>query len=105
MLDWLVSRASNAAFFLVGLDRLSRPLQRAEAILEEYGLADSAGELVRNLSHGDQRRVEIAACMALDPKLQMLDAPPQGMSPAVHVSRAGESHIVSGDRLSPCRKR
>jgi branched-chain amino acid transport system ATP-binding protein len=57
-------------------------LQRAEAILEEYGLADSAGELVRNLSHGDQRRVEIAVCMALDPKLLMLDEPTQGMSPA-----------------------
>jgi len=68
--------------FLVRLDRLSRPLQRAEAILEEYGLADSAGELVRNLSHGDQRRVEIAVCMALDPKLLMLDEPTQGMSPA-----------------------
>ena len=67
--------------FLVRLDHLSRPRLRAQAILEEFGLQDRASELVRNLSHGDQRRVEIAVCMALDPKLLMLDEPTQGMSP------------------------
>jgi branched-chain amino acid transport system ATP-binding protein len=68
--------------YLVRLDRLSRPAQRAREILEEFGLGDSADELVRNLSHGDQRRIEIAVCMGLDPKLLMLDEPTQGMSPA-----------------------
>jgi len=67
--------------YLVRLDRLSRPRVRAQAMLEEFGLQDRAGELVRNLSHGDQRRVEIAVCMALEPKLLMLDEPTQGMSP------------------------
>lgn len=67
--------------YLVRLDRLSRPRARAQAMLEEFGLQDRAGELVRNLSHGDQRRVEIAVCMALEPKLLMLDEPTQGMSP------------------------
>jgi len=67
--------------YLVRLDRLSRPWVRAQAMLEEFGLQDRAGELVRNLSHGDQRRVEIAVCMALEPKLLMLDEPTQGMSP------------------------
>jgi branched-chain amino acid transport system ATP-binding protein len=67
--------------YLSRLSRLSRPRQRAQAILEEFGLQDRADELVRNLSHGDQRRVEIAVCMALDPKLLMLDEPTQGMSP------------------------
>ena len=68
--------------YLVRLDRLSRPAQRAREILEEFGLEDRADELVRNLSHGDQRRIEIAVCMGLDPKLLMLDEPTQGMSPA-----------------------
>lgn len=68
--------------YLARLSRLSRPRLRAEAIIEEFGLTDRADELVRNLSHGDQRRVEIAVCMALDPKLLMLDEPTQGMSPA-----------------------
>jgi branched-chain amino acid transport system ATP-binding protein len=68
--------------FFVRFDRLSRPRARAQAVLEEFGLLDRADELVRNLSHGDQRRIEIAVCMALDPKVLMLDEPTQGMSPA-----------------------
>lgn len=67
--------------YLTRLSGLSRPRERAQTILKEFGLQDRAGELVRNLSHGDQRRVEIAVCMALDPKLLMLDEPTQGMSP------------------------
>jgi len=68
--------------YLVRLDRLARPQARARAILEEFGLQESANELVGNLSHGDQRRVEIAVCMALKPRLLMLDEPTQGMSPS-----------------------
>jgi branched-chain amino acid transport system ATP-binding protein len=68
--------------YLVRLDRLLRPQVCARAILEEFGLQDSADELVGNLSHGDQRRVEIAVCMALRPRLLMLDEPTQGMSPS-----------------------
>jgi branched-chain amino acid transport system ATP-binding protein len=68
--------------FLIRLDRLTQPLLRAQEILAEFGLAERADELVRNLSHGDQRRVEIAVCMALNPRLLMLDEPTQGMSPA-----------------------
>jgi branched-chain amino acid transport system ATP-binding protein len=54
----------------------------AAEILEECGIDDNAGELVGNLSHGDQRRVEIAVSVALEPKVLMLDEPTQGMSPA-----------------------
>jgi branched-chain amino acid transport system ATP-binding protein len=68
--------------YLVRLDRMRQPVIRAADILTEFGLADRANELVRNLSHGDQRRIEIAVCMALNPKLLMLDEPSQGMSPA-----------------------
>ena len=68
--------------YLVRLDRLTTPLARAHELLAEFGLAEQSDELVGNLSHGDQRRVEIALCMALDPKLLMLDEPTQGMSPS-----------------------
>ena len=68
--------------YLTRLDRLSEPGTRAEELLVEFGLRDNASELVGNLSHGDQRRVEIAVCMALQPKLLMLDEPTQGMSPS-----------------------
>jgi branched-chain amino acid transport system ATP-binding protein len=68
--------------YLVRLDRLSQPRRHAYELLAEFGLRDQADELVGNLSHGDQRRVEIAICMALRPKVLMLDEPTQGMSPA-----------------------
>jgi branched-chain amino acid transport system ATP-binding protein len=61
---------------------LAGPQACARAILEEFGLQERANELVGNLSHGDQRRVEIAVCMALRPRLLMLDEPTQGMSPS-----------------------
>jgi branched-chain amino acid transport system ATP-binding protein len=68
--------------YLARLDRLTDPLAHAAEVLAEFGLEESADELVGNLSHGDQRRVEIAICMALRPKVLMLDEPTQGMSPA-----------------------
>jgi len=68
--------------YLSRLHADSRLRSRAQALLEQFGLGDRAGELVRNLSHGDQRRIEIAVCMALAPRLLMLDEPTQGMSPA-----------------------
>jgi branched-chain amino acid transport system ATP-binding protein len=68
--------------YLARLHRLTGPLSHAAEVLDEFGLGEAADELVGNLSHGDQRRVEIAICMALRPKVLMLDEPTQGMSPA-----------------------
>jgi len=68
--------------YLVRLERLSTPRTRAFEVLDEFALREQADALVGNLSHGDQRRVEIAVCMALRPKLLLLDEPTQGMSPA-----------------------
>jgi branched-chain amino acid transport system ATP-binding protein len=50
--------------------------------LAEFGIADLADEPAANLSHGDQRRLEIAVCMASQPRVLLLDEPTQGMSPA-----------------------
>ena len=44
------------------------------------GLAGRALELARNLSHGDQRRLEIARALATDPRLLVLDEPAGGMN-------------------------
>jgi branched-chain amino acid transport system ATP-binding protein len=68
--------------FFSRLKRMQRPLARAEAMLNEFGLMPHRDKLARNLSHGDQRRLEIAVCMAYEPDLLMLDEPTQGMSPA-----------------------
>jgi branched-chain amino acid transport system ATP-binding protein len=46
------------------------------------GLADKERETVRNLSHGEQRQLEIALALAGAPKLLLLDEPTAGLAPA-----------------------
>ena len=50
-------------------------------ILERLGLTDRAQLLARNLSHGDQRLMEIGIALAGAPQLLLLDEPTAGMSP------------------------
>lgn len=54
--------------------------RKAEALIERFGLAAKATELAGHLSHGEQRRLEIAVALACDPQLLILDEPTQGMS-------------------------
>jgi len=54
---------------------------KARALLERIGLADRAGERARNLSYGEQRRVEIARALAAEPRIVLLDEPTAGMNP------------------------
>jgi len=53
--------------------------RRVEELLEMGGLADRAGRLAGELSHGDQRAVEIMMSLALRPRLLLLDEPTAGM--------------------------
>jgi branched-chain amino acid transport system ATP-binding protein len=52
----------------------------AEAVLEEVGLANKREQRVASLSHGDQRKLEVAMMMALKPHVFMFDEPTAGMS-------------------------
>ncbi|MFM7189356.1 MAG: ABC transporter ATP-binding protein, partial [Microcystaceae cyanobacterium] len=56
--------------------------QQAQDLLELLGLADQAHQQARNLAYGDQRRLEIARALALQPKILLLDEPAAGMNPA-----------------------
>ena len=53
---------------------------RARELLELVGLGSAASELARNLSYGDQRRLEIARALATRPKVLLLDEPTAGMN-------------------------
>jgi branched-chain amino acid transport system ATP-binding protein len=57
-------------------------IDRARAVLEAIGLADKEEELAANLSHGEQRNLEIGIALATEPKLLCLDEPTAGMSVA-----------------------
>jgi branched-chain amino acid transport system ATP-binding protein len=55
--------------------------EEARALLEFVGIGKTAGEFARNLSYGDQRRLEVARALALRPKVLLLDEPTAGMNP------------------------
>jgi branched-chain amino acid transport system ATP-binding protein len=55
--------------------------QKARELLEYSGLRGVDEEFARNLSYGDQRRLEVARALATEPKLLLLDEPTAGMNP------------------------
>ena len=64
----------------------------AQEWLDFVGLPDATDLLSRNMPYGDQRRLEIARALALEPKLLLLDEPTAGMNP--QETREAESLIV-----------
>ena len=55
-------------------------IRRADAVLDSVGLGSKRDALASALSHGDQRKLEVAMMMALEPKIYMFDEPTAGMS-------------------------
>ena len=55
--------------------------ERARELLEYCSLAGVEEDYARNLSYGDQRRLEVARALATQPKLLLLDEPTAGMNP------------------------
>jgi branched-chain amino acid transport system ATP-binding protein len=54
--------------------------EKAERALDAVGLLGKAHELASNLSHGEQRNLEIGIALATEPQLLCLDEPTAGMS-------------------------
>ncbi|HEY9640629.1 MAG TPA: ABC transporter ATP-binding protein [Coleofasciculaceae cyanobacterium] len=54
---------------------------KALELLEWVGLAEKAEQTARHLSYGDQRRLELARALAVEPQLLLLDEPAAGMNP------------------------
>jgi branched-chain amino acid transport system ATP-binding protein len=63
----------------VWLDRKAW-IAEAHDLLAQVQLADKAEQHAAMLPHGDQRKLEVALLMALDPKVYMFDEPTAGMS-------------------------
>ncbi len=60
----------------------SSAIEKAAALLEFVGIAHRGEEKAKNLSYGDQRRLEIARALATEPKLLCLDEPAAGFNPS-----------------------
>ncbi|MBW4426721.1 MAG: ABC transporter ATP-binding protein [Nostoc desertorum CM1-VF14] len=55
--------------------------RKALQLLDMVGLSDRADEKAKNFAYGDQRRLEIARALALQPQILLLDEPAAGMNP------------------------
>jgi branched-chain amino acid transport system ATP-binding protein len=55
-------------------------IERAEHVLAEVKLLEQANRMVAALPHGDQRKLEVALLVALQPQVLMFDEPTAGMS-------------------------
>jgi len=65
--------------FKVWLDRRTW-IDEAQALLRQVQLGDRLEQPAAALPHGDQRKLEVALLMALDPKVYLFDEPTAGMS-------------------------
>ncbi|MBX5464409.1 MAG: ABC transporter ATP-binding protein [Clostridia bacterium] len=76
---------ANLADVLLRSPRMRREeaeaVERAAQLLRFVGLAGLENELARNLPYGNQRRLEIARALAVEPRLLLLDEPAAGMNP------------------------
>jgi len=86
-----------------------RSAKEADAALADVGLTDAGGQLVRDLSGGQQGRASLACALVGDPEVLVLDEPTEGLDPAaadavlasaLAATPAGHSVLLISHRLS-----
>jgi branched-chain amino acid transport system ATP-binding protein len=76
-----VQSRADAGWSLFNVWNTRRDLiEQAESVLERVRLADKRHIAPKALSHGDQRKLEVALLIAMEPKVFMFDEPTAGMS-------------------------
>ncbi len=76
------ARRGNPLNFFTPVARLGNLLERAAELMRRVHLGQDGARLVRELSYGEQRQLEIGLALAGEPQLLLLDEPTSGMSPA-----------------------
>ncbi|OPX88449.1 MAG: putative ABC transporter ATP-binding protein YbhF [Pelotomaculum sp. PtaB.Bin104] len=76
--------AREFLFLMADLYRMPKAVsrQRAEQLLEMFGLADRADELLEGYSHGMRQKVVLASALIHQPRVILLDEPTVGLDPA-----------------------
>ena len=74
--------------------------KRAHELLEFVGLDQRANEIAKQLSYGDQRRLEIARALATDPKILALDEPAAGMNATEKISLRALLESIRGKGIT-----
>ncbi|HTX09065.1 MAG TPA: ATP-binding cassette domain-containing protein [Solirubrobacteraceae bacterium] len=72
--------------------------ERAQELLERFGLADAADRITRGYSGGMQRRLDIAMALVHDPAVLFLDEPTTGLDPEVRADMWAEIAQLAGER-------
>jgi branched-chain amino acid transport system ATP-binding protein len=62
-------------------ERYPEVVERARAALDDVGLLAKAGVPAREISHGEQRQLELAIALAAAPRVLLLDEPAAGLAP------------------------
>jgi len=75
------ARFGNPLNFITPVSRLRNLRNHVEQLMQRVHL-DRGLRLVRELSYGEQRQLEVGIALAAEPKLLLLDEPTSGMSPA-----------------------
>ena len=100
---WVAAYARStlgAWSFLRRARDLAAPRERVQQILDEVGLAHKTNDKAGELSHGQQRALEMAITLATSPTLLLLDEPTQGLSPEATqemvglIKRLGERYTI-----------
>lgn len=75
----ILSRAGKRWDFFSQASKLAT--EETLKVLDAVGLSPQRATIADTLAHGDQRRLELAICLAGGPKLMLLDEPTSGVSP------------------------